>query len=765
MPPAPFGRRPEDAAMLRIRKIRDARTAGNRRAIADAQRIMRAQFPGIDSADIDKLPDQIEDPLKYRLVSELFVADDREERQQAFALLLIAPDLEFAYLDTISAAPGEGGGGIGAALYERVRDEARAVGAKGLYFECLPDDPRLSPDKATREQNRARLRFYERFGARPIAGTAYETPIAAGSADPPYLVFDGLDRFTLPRATALRRIVRAILERKYGDLCPPDYVAMVLRSIRRGSYALRPSRYLAAGTAGPAAAAGITIPLVVNEGHDIHHVRERGYVEAPVRISTILREFARTSLFDTVPMRRFGERHIREVHDAGLVEFIKRACAEQAADRSLYPYVFPIRNAARRPRVRSVLAGYYCIDTFTPLNRNVYPAARGAVNCALTAAALVQEGAPVAYALVRPPGHHAEHRVFGGFCYFNNAAVAAQYLSHHGRVAVLDIDFHHGNGTQDIFYERADVLTVSIHGHPSFAYPYFSGFANETGRAAGAGFNLNIPLKETITVERYRTAVEGALRRIARYRPDYLVLALGLDTAKEDPTGTWANRARDFHAIGELIGAVGVPIAVVQEGGYRVRTLGVNARNFFSGLAAAIGRHPQRRPAPPPAPLRDDYALDFREAVFSEDVRAIRDLVAAAGVFSAGEVAIACELADERIARGAAADYEFVFAEHAGQIVGYACYGPIPGTRARYDLYWIVVDTSARRLGVGAQLVARVEAAVHAAGGERLYVDTSTSGNYRPARDFYPRMGYRVAAELPEFYGPDDGKVIFVKQM
>ena len=149
--------------------------------------------------------------------------------------------------------------------------------------------------------------------------------------------------------------------------------------------------------------------------------------------------------------------------------------------KSIYPYVFPTRNPARPPNDETVLAGYYCIDTFTPLNQNAYLAARSAVDCALTAAEKVLEGTDLAYALVRPPGHHAETRTFGGFCYFNNGAIAANLLSRYGRVAILDIDYHHGNGQQEIFYNRADVLTVSIHGHPSFAYPYFSGFRDETG--------------------------------------------------------------------------------------------------------------------------------------------------------------------------------------------------------------------------------------------------------------------------------------------
>ncbi|MGE0485259.1 MAG: GNAT family N-acetyltransferase [Gammaproteobacteria bacterium] len=748
--------------MLRIRKVTDARDTADRAAIAEAQAILRAQFHGLDPADIEKLPDQLENPLAHRFKSELFVAERGGGAPLGMALLMIASDLRFAYLDTISVAPGRGGGGIGAALYQRVREEARAAGARGLYFECLPDDPALSPDAATRRQNVARLRFYERFGARPIAGTAYETPLTAASTDPPYLVFDGLEQHALPGAARLRRIVRAILERKYGDVCPPGYIATVLRSIRARGYALREARYVKP-TAPSATAVGLRIPLVVNEGHDIHHVRDRGYVEAPVRIPAIRRAFAGTGLFEEKPARHFPERHLRESHDPGLVEFIKRACAEQPPGKSLYPYIFPIRNPERRPRERSVLAGYWCIDTFTPLNRNAWFAARGAVDCALTAAALVRDGAPAAYALVRPPGHHAERRAFGGFCYFNNGAIAAQYLSHHGRVAVLDLDYHHGNGTQDIFYERDDVLTVSVHADPSFAYPYFTGFASETGRGAGVGCNLNLPLPETITPERHARAVARALKRIAEHRPDFMVLALGFDTAREDPTGTWANEAGDFERLGEQVGAAGWPLVVVQEGGYRVRTLGANARAFFTGLARVLARVPRRRAAPRAAVGQDDDVLTFRDSVAPGDVATIRRIVSATGNFNTEEVAIAQELAEERLARGVASGYEFVFAERGGRVVGYACYGPIPGTSRRFDLYWVAVDVDAQRGSVGRALVERVEQAVRGLGGERIYIDTSTSPGYDAARGFYARMGYAQAAVLPDFYAPGDGKVIFSK--
>ena len=219
------------------------------------------------------------------------------------------------------------------------------------------------------------------------------------------------------------------------------------------------------------------------------------------------------------------------------------------------------------------------------------------MNCALTGALRLLQGYAAAYALVRPPGHHAERRSFGGFCYFNSTAVAAHYLSSFGRVAVLDVDYHHGNGTQDIFYERADVLTLSIHGHPRLTYPYFSGYGDEKGAGPGKGYNVNIPLPENIGGEVYRKALGHALKRIRRFTPRYLVVALGLDTAKGDPTGSWSLQAKDFLMNGRMIGELRLPTLVVQEGGYRTQTLGLNARSFFVGLSEAGAMSPAAPPA------------------------------------------------------------------------------------------------------------------------------------------------------------------------
>lgn len=585
-------------SMFRIRRVQDATWPGDARVIAQVQEILREQFPLLAPDDVAKLPEQLLNPLKFRFRTILFAAEGSGNRLKGFALFMHAPDLHFGYLDFMSAATLQTGAGVGGALYARVREEAKALELKGVFFECLPDDPVLCADPAIMRQNKARLRFYERFGARPIVGTAYETPLKPEDACPPHLVVDLLGRDKPLRRRDARKIVRAILERKYAASCPPGYVDMVVASFEDDPVRIRDPRYVAADaddrSASPTWQEGAvlqqdkSIVLVVNDRHDIHHVHERGYVEAPVRIDSILKKIEPSGLFQRINVRHFGEEHILAVHDRKLVEYLKRASALLKPGESVYPYVFPIRNQAKPPKELPVRAGYFCIDTFTPINRNAFLAAKRAVDCALTAAQALREGYRAAYALVRPPGHHAERRVFGGFCYFNSAAVAAQSLSRHGRVAVLDIDYHHDNGTQDIFYHRPDVLTVSLHGHPRFAYPYFSGYEEEKGEGPGRGFNLNFALPETLDGEEYREALSTALRRISKFAPRTLVVALGLDPAKGDPTGTWKLTARDFERNGRMIGELRLPTLVVQEGGYRIRSLGANAKHFFDGLAAGL---------------------------------------------------------------------------------------------------------------------------------------------------------------------------------
>jgi len=577
--------------MFRIRRIYDTYIPINESALKQVQEIMRVQFPGIREKDVRSLPDKLRNPLKQHFRSILLVADNLRGQVKGFALVQYDPELKFCLLDYISAARMQTGRGIGGALYERVRQEAITLKAEGLFLESLPDDPKLCPDPQMLKQNIARLRFYEQYGVRPIANVNYAIPLGSGDDNPPYLLFDNLGQDLRFSRIRMQRIIRTILEQKYGDICSPEYIQRIVNSYQGDAIQLRQPRYLKQvlyQRVRMDIPADHKIILVLNDKHEIHHVRERGYVESPIRINSILKDIEPTGMFRKVGVKQFSEFHIKAVHDTAFVEYLKKVCQNIGNSKSVYPYVFPIRNRARPPKELSVRAGYYCIDTFTPLNLNAYLAAKRAVDCTLTAAQALIEGQQLAYALVRPPGHHAEKHSFGGFCYFNSTAVAAQFLSKHGKVAILDVDYHHGNGQQDIFYKRSDVLTCSIHGHPRFAYPYFSGFEDEKGFEEGRGFNINHPLPEQVNCEKYRPILEKALRSIHKFKPRFLIVAFGLDTAKGDPTGTWSLKAKDFEQNGKLIGKLNLPTLIVQEGGYKNRNIGINARHFFAGIWSSL---------------------------------------------------------------------------------------------------------------------------------------------------------------------------------
>ncbi len=580
--------------MFRIRRIFDDVVPADRYALDQVGAILRSQFTLLDRQKINRIPDLLRSPLKYGVRSILFVAEDNRARVRGLAFLDHEAELKYCYLDYLVSDKKLAGRGVGGALYDRVRSEALSLGVIGVFFECLPDDPKLCRDPDLLKQNRARLRFYESYGARPIVNTAYETPVSSDWDNPPYLVFDDLAQGSMLRKDHVKKVIACILERKYKDICGPDYVRMVVDSVREDPVRIRPSRYAVPQVVeqrhASVALSLAKIALVVTDQHQIHHVKSRGYVESPVRIRSINQALEPTGIFDPVPPATFGDSWITAVHDSEYVRYFKRVCKKIGPDTPLYPYVFPIRNRARPPKEWPVRAGYYCIDTFTPLNSHAYVAARRAVDCALTAVREVLSGRRVAYALVRPPGHHAERGYFGGFCYFNNAAIAAHFLSQFGKVAMLDIDYHHGNGQQDIFYRRSDVLTISIHGHPSFAYPYFSGFSEEKGEGEGRGYNVNYPLSEVIEAADYLRTLRSALKRIRGFGARYLVVCLGLDTAKGDPTGTWNLRGRDYADIGREIGRLQKPCIVIQEGGYNNRSIGGNAKHFFLGLFSGPGR-------------------------------------------------------------------------------------------------------------------------------------------------------------------------------
>ncbi len=570
--------------LFKIRKITDSFLPSNKNAIEQVFNILRVHFPSVNEKKINEILEQMKNPLKYGFTSNLFVAEDGKSNVKGFAIMFYMPDKNFCYLDYIAVKPSRISSGVGGAIYERIREEAQMLKSMGIFMECLPDDESLCKDKSEIKQNKARLAFYERYGARPIIGTKYETSVNPDDDCPPYLVFDDLGNDIRLSASQMKKIVRAILERKYPTYCPEDYIKMVLYSIKDNPVKVRDFKYtVKERPIEKREAVKDEIALIINDKHDIHHVKEVGYIESPIRIRSILKEIEKLNAFKIKPSRGFPDKHITEVHSSKYFNYFKTVCDKLPENKSIYPYVFPVRNATRPPSDYSVLAGYYCIDTFTPINKNAFLAAHSGVNCTLTGAELLLEGYHSAYALIRPPGHHAERDVFGGFCYFNNASIAANFLSKYGKVAILDIDYHHGNGHQQIFYERKDVFTVSIHGNPSFAYPYFSGFADEKGAGKGEGFNINFPVKEVLNGEEYLVYLKKAIKDIRTFNPDYLMVSLGLDPAKGDPTGTWLLKASDFKNNGAEFGNLPYPILFVQEGGYKNRTLGTNARNFFEG--------------------------------------------------------------------------------------------------------------------------------------------------------------------------------------
>ena len=283
-----------------------------------------------------------------------------------------------------------------------------------------------------------------------------------------------------------------------------------------------------------------------------------------------------------------GEKPILAVHDGEFVHFLRTVCAKLAKGRPIYPDTFPIRRPDRRPKELPEQAGYYCLDTGTPLYKGAYLGARAAVDTALTAADEILAGRRLAYAACRPPGHHAGKRFFGGFCYFNNAAIAAAYLAAHAKTTLLDIDYHHGNGTQDIFYQRDDIFTISIHGDPDYAYPYFSGYANERGEGAGLGSNRNFPLPPGTEEPAYLRTLDRALDLVQRAQTKTLVVGLGFDILKGDPTGRFLLRPSAFRAIGKRLGQLGLPLLVIQEGGYNIRNIRRGVVAFFRGVAETM---------------------------------------------------------------------------------------------------------------------------------------------------------------------------------
>jgi acetoin utilization deacetylase AcuC-like enzyme len=285
------------------------------------------------------------------------------------------------------------------------------------------------------------------------------------------------------------------------------------------------------------------------------------------------------------------------IHTSRYLAFLEGAWADWLAlepgnaDRQPFPSVWPVRSlrADVEPANFTARLGLYSMDNGSPLSAGTWAAAKAGADAAVSATRLLRAGEHAVFCATRPPGHHAGADFMGGYCFLNNAAVAAQALRTQGcrRVAVLDVDYHHGNGTQSLFYERADVLFVSLHGDPRTEYPFYLGHADETGRGAGEGFNLNLPLPAGSAASTWFEALDVACARIARHGADALVVSLGLDTFAGDPISTFALQADDFSRVGQRLGRLGMPTVFVLEGGYAAAELGENAVNVIEGFEQA----------------------------------------------------------------------------------------------------------------------------------------------------------------------------------
>ena len=310
------------------------------------------------------------------------------------------------------------------------------------------------------------------------------------------------------------------------------------------------------------------------------------YLENPERMDRILDALRAADWAEIVEPTDFGLAPIHAVHDKDYVDFLASSWTEwldsKPKDSSvLLPATFALRRHAPKPTSLLGRAGYYVMDLSACIVAGTYRAALASANCALSAAQAIANEERSAFALCRPPGHHAGRDYAGGYCFINNASVAANWLSSNARVAVLDVDYHCGNGTQDIFYERDDVLTISIHADPHFEYPHFAGYEEETGSGRGLGYHRNFPLPAGTQDAAYLVTLENALDVILKFKPECLVVSAGMDIYADDPLGTIKVTTEGIGEIGKRIASLALPTAIVMEGGYNNEALGRNIVAFL----------------------------------------------------------------------------------------------------------------------------------------------------------------------------------------
>jgi acetoin utilization deacetylase AcuC-like enzyme len=340
--------------------------------------------------------------------------------------------------------------------------------------------------------------------------------------------------------------------------------------------------------------------VVYSEDHRLHFAQGELFggefvtpFERPSRVEYILRELKKRKLGEIVAPGALDMKPVRKIHDAGFLKFLETAWQQWTGAGyrgEIVPTGFPARGMrAICPDHIDGKVGYYAMAMETCITAGTWEAAKASAAVALGAQKIVAGGARTAFALCRPPGHHAHADMYGGYCFLNNAAVAAQAFRDAGaaRVAILDVDFHHGNGTQDIFYRRDDVLFCSLHGQPKDAFPYFLGYADETGAGKGEGFNANYPMPPGTPYAQWSKALESACRKISGYGPDALVVSLGVDTFEKDPISFFKLKSPDFKRYGARLARLKLPTLFVMEGGYAIEAIGVNTVNVLEGFLDA----------------------------------------------------------------------------------------------------------------------------------------------------------------------------------
>jgi acetoin utilization deacetylase AcuC-like enzyme len=341
--------------------------------------------------------------------------------------------------------------------------------------------------------------------------------------------------------------------------------------------------------------------IVFSQDHRSHFGKSELYdgklitpFECPERMDRIIRQIEQTNLGQVIAPQDFGIDPVLRVHSKEFVDFLQTAFSDwerRHGDCDAMPNCWPSRTLRQKqPKEIEGRLGYYSFDSTTPITAGTWKAATASANVALTGAELICSGNQIVFSACRPPGHHAGFDTYGGFCFLNNAAIAVQFLLDHGakRVALLDVDYHHGNGSQTIFYDRADVIYVSLHCDPGQDYPFFLGYTDETGSGKGRGFNCNLPMPWGTRWKEYREKLFQGLKQIRNYSPDAMVISLGVDIYEKDPISKFKLKSEDFTRLGEIIAkAIHCPNLFIMEGGYAVEDIGINVCKTLTGFLNA----------------------------------------------------------------------------------------------------------------------------------------------------------------------------------